>query len=385
MEAYLDNSASTKCFEEVKDIMVKTMMDDYGNSSSKHKKGVEAEVYINQAKEAVAKCLKVKEKEIYFTSGGTESNNWALIGGAMANRRAGNHIITTAIEHPAVSQPLMYLEEQGFRITRLPVDEFGLIRIEDLKEAVCEDTIIVSTIHVNNEVGAVEAVEEIGSYLKADYPKVIYHIDAIQSLGKYRIYPKKMGIDLLSASGHKIHAAKGVGLLYVDERVKLHSIMLGGGQQKGMRAGTENVPGVAGFGVAVAKCYEDFDEKIVRLRAQKCMFIEGLKEIERVKMNGPAADEGAPHIISASFLGVRSEVLLHALEDRGIYVSAGSACSSNKKQIGSTTLREMGLTPEAAEGTIRFSLSSHTTDEELEYCLTALKELVPQLRKFSRK
>ncbi|HIT89833.1 MAG TPA: cysteine desulfurase, partial [Candidatus Merdenecus merdavium] len=269
METYLDNSATTKCHEKVMEIVTKVMTEDYGNPSSKHKKGVDAENYLKQTSEIIAKELKVKEKEIYYTSGGTESNNWALIGTAMANKRRGNHIITTSIEHPAILQPLAYLEEQGFKITYLPVDEHGLISMDDLKEALTEDTILVSTIHVNNEIGAVTSVEEIGTYLKANYPQVIYHIDGIQSFGKYRIYPKKAGIDLLSASGHKIHGPKGVGLLYIDERVKISPMILGGGQQKGMRSGTDNVPGVAGLGIATSESYKDLEKKVNQMREQR--------------------------------------------------------------------------------------------------------------------
>ena len=203
MEAYLDNSATTRCLESVKDIVVKTMMEDYGNPSSRHRKGVEAERYLKEARETIAATMKVSEKEIFFTSGGTESNNWALIGAALANRRAGNHIITSAIEHAAVIQPMMYLEKLGFCVTYLPVDGQGHVSLEDLKAALCQETILVSIMYVNNEMGAVEPIEEIGKIVKGYRPDILFHVDAIQAYGKYRIYPKRLGIDLLSVSGHK--------------------------------------------------------------------------------------------------------------------------------------------------------------------------------------
>lgn len=384
MEAYLDNSATTRCLESVRDIVVKTMMEDFGNPSSRHRKGVEAERYIKEARERIAKTLKVNEKEIYFTSGGTESNNWALIGAAMANRRAGMHVITTAIEHPAVIQPMLYLEEQGFRITYLPVDRYGRIDMEELKAAVCEDTILVSTMYVNNEIGAVEPVEEIGKYLKEEHPRILYHVDAIQAYGKYRIYPKKCGIDMLSVSGHKIHGPKGVGFLYVNEQVKIHPLILGGGQQRGMRSGTDNVPGIAGLGVAATEAYQDFEGKREHLSALKAYFLKQLEEIPDIVVNSLPEDLGAPHIVSVSFGGVRSEVLLHALEDRDISVSSGSACSSNKKLPVSPVLKEIGLKQSLLDATLRFSFSTFTTEGELDYCVDTLKELLPVLRRYSR-
>lgn len=385
MEVYLDNSATTKCCEEAADIVRKALVEDYGNPSSKHRKGIEGESYVRQATEVLAKQMKVKEKEIFFTSGGTESDNWALIGAAMANQRAGRHIISTSIEHEAVLQPLKYLEEKGFEVTYLKVDEFGQISMDELKHVIREDTILVTTIHVNNEVGSVQDIEGIGSYLKREHPSILYHIDAVQSFGKYKIFPKKLGVDMLSVSGHKLHGPKGVGFLYVDERVKIHPIALGGGQQQGMRSGTHNVPGIAGLFTAVQRAYDHFDEKIERLYELKKHFIHEILLLEDVKLHGREGRESAPHIVSVGFLGIRSEVLLHALEDKGIYVSSGSACASNKKNSGSGTLHAMGIGKEWADGTIRFSMSEETTKEEVDYCITVLKELVPQLRRFVRR
>ncbi len=384
MEAYLDNSATTRCLENVCDIVVKTMMEDYGNPSSRHRKGMEAEKYLRDAREKIARTLKVNEKEIFFTSGGTESNNWALVGAALANRRAGMHIITTAVEHAAVIQPMMYLEEQGFRVTYLPVDRYGRISLSALQEAVCEDTILVSVMYVNNELGAVEPVEEIGRFLKEKHPNILFHVDAIQAYGKYRIFPKRLGIDMLSVSGHKIHGPKGVGFLYINERVKIRPLILGGGQQKGMRSGTDNVPGIAGLGEAAREAYQDFEEKRAHLLALKKYFMEEAAKLPDVVLNSLPGEEGAPHIVSVSFRGVRSEVLLHALEERGISVSSGSACSSNKKLPVSTVLKEIGMERDLLDATLRFSFSRFNTEEELAYSIGVLKELLPMLRKYAR-
>ena len=385
MEAYLDNSATTRCLDSVIEIVEKTMREDFGNPSSKHQKGLDAENYVRAAKSEIAKTLKVQEKEIFFTSGGTESNNWALIGSALANKRAGNHLITTAVEHAAVLQPMAFLEEMGFRITYLPVDEKGVADLTALEKAICDDTILVSMMYVNNELGTEEPVEEAARMIKAKNSNIIFHVDAIQAYGKYRIHPKKLGIDLLSVSGHKIHGPKGSGFLYVNEKVKIHPIILGGGQQKGMRSGTDNVPGIAGLGVAAKEAYQNLDEKISHLKALKLRFIDGLKDIPDVFVQGQAKyGEGAPHIVSVSFKDVRSEVLLHALEDKQIYISSGSACSSNKKLPVSTVLKEAHVPKELLESTVRFSFSTQTTEEEIDYCLTELHRIVPMLRKYIR-
>ncbi len=385
MEAYLDNSATTPCLEQVRDIVVKTMMEDYGNPSSRHQKGVDAEHYLREAREKIAATLKVKEKEIFFTSGGTESNNWALIGSALANRRAGRHIVTTAVEHAAVLMPLQFLEEQGFRVTYLPVDRYGQVDPRQAAEAVDQDTILVSIMMVNNEVGALEPVEEISRLAKEKNPSLLFHVDAIQAYGKMRILPKRMGIDLLSVSGHKIHGPKGIGFLYVNEKAKLRPLILGGGQQRGMRSGTDNVPGAAGLGVAAALAYQDLEETRARLFARKEQMIQGLRKLPDVFVISKEGEEGAPHIVSAAFPGVRSEVLLHALEERKIYVSSGSACSSNKKLPVSSVLQELHLKGELLESTLRFSFSRFTTEEEIDYCLKNLAELLPVLRRYRRR
>jgi cysteine desulfurase len=384
MEVYLDNSATTKCLPEVAALMTHVMCEDYGNPSSMHTKGVESEKYIRNAKEVIAKSLKVQEKEILFTSGGTESDNIALIGGAMANMRVGRHIITTRIEHPAVLQTCAYLEEQGFEVTYLPVDNKGVIRLNDLEKAMRRDTIIVSIMHTNNEIGAVEPIEEAGALIKRMNPNTLFHVDAVQGFGKYKIYPKRMNIDLLSVSAHKIHGPKGVGFLYINEKAKVRPIIFGGGQQKGMRSGTENVPGIAGMAKAVEKVYEDFDAKTDYLYLLKDQFVKGVTQIEGIKLNGPYKDrEGAPHVVSVSIQGVRSEVMLHALEDKGIYVSAGSACASNKPAI-SATLKAIGVEKQYLDSTLRFSFSLFNTIEEIDYTISCMKELIPMLRRYTR-
>ena len=383
MEAYFDNSATTKVLDSVKDIVVKTMTEDYGNPAAKHRKGMEAEQYIRDARKIIADTMKVQEKEILFTSGGSESNNMALIGAAWANQRAGKHIISTSIEHPSVYNPLGVLEELGFEVTILPVDHDGHISLKELEEAIRPDTILVSTMYVNNEVGAVEPVEEISKIIKAKNPSTLYHVDAIQAYGKYVIRPKKQGIDLLSVSSHKIHGPKGVGFLYIRNGVKIKPLIYGGGQQAGMRSGTENVPGVAGFGAAAKEMYTNHAEKVQKLIELKDYMTDRLGEIEGTVINSKKGEASAPQIVSVSFEGVRSEVLLHALEDKGVYVSSGSACSSNHPGI-SGTLKGIGVAQKLLDSTIRMSFGMFNTKEEIDYTIDTLKELVPVLRRYQR-
>lgn len=386
MQVYLDNSATTRCYDEVVDYMSDIMKNAYGNPSSMHNVGIEAENHIRYAKEVFAKNLKVSEKEILFTSGGTESDNMALIGCAMANKRAGNHIITTKIEHPAILETVKYLEKQGFEITYLDVDKYGRVESETLRNALREDTIIVSIMQVNNEIGSLMDIAEYAKIIKGFKPSILFHVDAVQSFGKVRINPKKIKVDLLSISGHKIHGPKGVGVLFIDEKVKILPIVYGGGQQKGLRSGTENVPGIAGIAKATELIYSDFDEKIAKLYELKEFFIDELLKIEDVTING-LPEEGvkatAPHVVSASFKGVRAEVLLHALESKGIYVSSGSACASNKPAT-SATLLAINIDKNLLDSTIRFSFSVDTQKEELEYTIKVLNEQLPMLRRFTR-
>lgn len=383
MEVYFDNSATTRCAQTAAALMQRVLLEDYGNPSSLHGKGVAAERYIRTAAEQIARTLKAAEKEIVFTSGGTESNNLALIGTAFANRRAGMHIITTRIEHASVYNPLIFLEEQGFEVTYLPVDAQGMVSLGALREAVREDTILVSMMHVNNEIGTIEPVEQAAKLIHEKNPKTIFHVDAIQSYGKLRVYPKRMGVDLLSVSGHKIHGPKGIGFLYIKDKTKIRPILFGGGQQKNMRSGTENVAGIAGLGAAAEELYQNFDEKIARLYELRAYLVSGMQALEGTTVNGAQGTDAAPHIVSVSFEGIRAEVLLHALEERGVYVSAGSACSSNHPAV-SGTLKAIGVAPELLDSTVRFSLSVESTRAEADYVLEQLKELLPTLRRFRR-
>ena len=386
MECYLDNSATTRCFDSVAQLMCKIMCEDYGNPSSLHMKGVKAEEYLRYAKDVIARNLKVNAKEIFFTSGGTESDNLALRGAAYANCRQGRHLITTKIEHPAILQTMQYLEEQGFEVTYLPVDENGRVRLMDLEEALRPDTILVSIMHTNNEIGSLQPIEEAGALIKRVNPKTLFHVDAVQGYGKFRIYPKRMHIDMLSVSAHKIHGPKGVGFLYVGDNVKIRPVIFGGGQQRGLRSGTENVAGIAGMAKAVEEIYKNFDADHERMYGLREMFVDGVQKMDGVRVNGLCGQDSAPHVVSVSFAGVRSEVLLHALEEKGIYVSSGSACASNHPDTaGSATLRAIGLPKELLGSTIRFSFSVFTTEEEILYTLQALSEIVPVLRRFTRK
>ena len=383
MEVYLDNSATTKCLPNAAALMTKIMCEDYGNPSSMHQKGVESERYIRYAKETIAKALKVQEKEILFTSGGTESDNIAIIGAAYANHRAGRHIITTRIEHPAVLQPCAYLEEQGFQVTYLPVDRNGIINLGNLEKAMTRGTILVSIMHTNNEIGAVEPIEQAGALIKRLNPNTLFHVDAVQGFGRFPIYPKRMNIDLLSVSAHKIHGPKGAGFLYINDKAKIRPIIFGGGQQNGMRSGTENVPGIAGMALAVEEAYKDMAGKTAYLYSLKDRFINEMADVEGIRINGPQNNEGAPHIISVSIQGIRSEVMLHALEEKGIYVSAGSACSSHKHS-DSATLKAIGIDKQYLDSTLRFSLSIFTSEDEIDYTVRSLKELIPKLRRYTR-
>ena len=378
---YLDNAATTKTAPEVVEAMLPYFTEHFGNPSSVYSVGSSNKEVITKQRETIAKALGAKTEEIYFTAGGSESDNWALKATAEAYGSKGKHIITTKVEHASVYEPMYHLEEEGYEVTYLDVDSEGIVDLDQLEESIREDTILVSCMMVNNEIGAIEPIEEIAKIIKAKNPNTIFHVDAIQAYGKYRICPKKLGIDLLSVSGHKIHAPKGTGFLYIKEGTKISPIIFGGGQQKGMRSGTENVPGIVGLAVACEKMIGKNYENAEKIREVKEYFQERIKEIEDIKDNSGKA----PHVASISFKKLRSEVLLHALEDREIYVSSGSACSSNKKQAVSGTLNAIALSDEFKDGTLRFSFSIENTKEEVDETIKALKELVPMLRRFVRK
>lgn len=386
MEAYLDNSATTRPFKEVVNVVSAVMEETYGNPSSMHIKGVLAERKITDATAVIASSLKCKPGEILYTSGGTESDNTALIGVARANHRAGKHIITTKIEHPAVLETCEYLKKEGFEISYLDVDEDGIIKLNQLEEIIRSDTILVSIMHTNNEIGSVQPIKQAGSIIKNRNPKCLFHVDAVQGYGKARIIPKENNIDLMSVSAHKIHGPRGIGFLYIKDKTKINPVIFGGGQQKGMRSGTENVAGICGMAKAVEMIFKNYDEDINKLYGLKKYFVCELTKMDSVYINGIAdiengIEQTAPHIVSASFANIRSEVLLHALEDKGVYVSAGSACASNRPHV-SATLSAIGN--EFLDSTIRFSFSVETSIDELNHTIQTLSELLPMLRKYTR-
>jgi len=384
MECYLDNSATTKCFEEVIEAVNSQMIEFYGNPSSMHNIGFNAEKKIRETTKTIAQTLKCDESEIVYTSGGTESDNMALIGVARALKRNGKHIITTVIEHAAILQTCEYLKEEGYEITFLSTDERGVVDINELRDAIRPDTILVSVMAVNNEIGTIEPLEEISKIIKEKNPSTVFHVDAIQGYGKIKLIPKRMGIDLMSVSGHKIHAPKGIGFLYVSYKVKIKPVIFGGGQQKALRSGTENVSGIMGLNAAIKRIFDSFEEDIQRERRLKNLLIEGIKELDNVYINTPEDDISAPHIVSVSIKGVRAEVLLHSLEEKGVYVSSGSACASNKPAV-SETLKAIKVDKDLLDSTIRFSLSVLTTEEEIEYAVEKLKESVIALRQYVRR
>ena len=382
MEAYLDNSATTMAYPEVGELVYKVMCRDYGNPSSMHRKGVDAEHYVKGAKESLAKLMKVNVKEIFFTSGGTESDNLALIGCARANRRAGNHLITTSIEHPAILNTMRYLEEEeGFRVTYLPVDCCGRVKLDALKEALCPETILVSIMYVNNEVGTVQPVEEAASIVKDYNPSILFHSDAVQGFGKYRIYPKRQKIDLLSVSGHKIHGPKGVGFLYIDEKVKIRPLIYGGGQQKDMRSGTENVAGIVGIGTAVNLIYNEFDSYNNKLKYLRDYYITQIeKNIPNIKLNGDKVKR-LPGNANISFDGIDAGQLLLNLDAYGICASAGSACTSGSLEP-SHVLIAIGLKENLTQGALRTTFGKDNTKEDVDFLISCIKNSVNKLRIF---
>lgn len=385
MNCYMDNSATTPVYPEIVEVMAKLMVEDFGNPSSMHKMGVAADMRLREARELIAATLKCDEKNIIFTSGGTESDNLAIFGACEATKRAGKHIITTPFEHSAVKECMEYLKKNEYEISYLSVDKNGIIDMEELKSLIREDTVLVSIMGVNNEMGAVQDIETIGNVIKETNPKTLFHVDAIQYYGKYVIAPKRFKIDLMAVSGHKIHGPKGTGFLYVSDKVRIIPQTLGGGQQNAMRSGTENVPGYVGLALACKLSYENFDEKIATMRSLKNHFSEEVAKIEGVRVNTSMEESvTAPHIVSVSVENVRSEVLLHTLEDAQIYVSAGSACSSHKR-APSASLVAIGVPEKLLGSTVRFSFSDQTTLEQIDYCIKTLQDVIPKLNIFVRR
>lgn len=393
MECYLDNAATTKPSEAVIKAVNEAMAGVYGNPSSLHKKGFEAERLIEEAREKIAKTVRASANEIIFTSGGTESNNHAILEGVELRKRHGRHIITTSVEHSSVKRPVEYLKKEGCEVSYLSADRLGQIKNEDLLKLLREDTVLLSVMLVNNEIGSINDVESLIKTARSKNPDILVHIDAVQGYGKLNINTKKLGADFLSVSAHKIHGPKGIGCLYIRNGLKLPPYILGGGQQKNFRSGTENVYGIAGFAAAAEEIYKNYEKRTEKFYFLKEKFIRGIiKEFPEAVINGVDLEGNlsenirrtAPHIVNVSFKGIRSEVLLHALEEKGIYVSAGSACASNgKKEAG--TLDAIGATVEEAESSVRFSFGSFTETEMIDYTLKELKEIVPELLKYRRR
>lgn len=380
MEIYLDNSATTRPYRGVTNLVADVMYNSYGNPSSLHRRGMEAEKLIKTARENIAQTLRVHPKEIYFTSGGTEADNLAIMGLATANR--GGHILSTPIEHPAVMNTLKYMESLGYTVEFLPVDSRGLAEVEALERMLRSDTVLVTCMYVNNEIGTIQPVSEMAQIIKRKNLNTMFHIDAVQAYCKIPFTAASCGADAITLSSHKIHGPKGMGALYVKGKTKISPVSFGGGQQDNLRPGTENVAGIAGFGLAARHCHSKMRESLPQMEYLRDRLKSGiLAHIPNVKINTPERI-AAPHILNVSFGGVRSEVLLHSLELDEIYVSSGSACSSHKKGP-SYVLTAIGLENTWIDGSIRFSLSEFTTRQEIDTVIEALTQIVPKLRRVS--
>ena len=380
MKVYLDNNATTKVDEEVVKAMMPYFSDYYGNPFSLHLFGNETGLAVTEARQTIADILKAKPSEIIFTASGSEADNLAIRGIAKAYKHRGKHIITSTIEHPAVKNTFIDLMEDGFEITMVPVDENGVMILDEFKKALREDTILVSVMHANNEVGSFQPVEEIGKITKER--KIIFHVDAVQTMGKVEIYPEKMGIDLLSFSGHKFHAPKGIGVLYKRDGIRFAKVITGGNQEGKRRPGTSNVPYIVGLAKALKMATENMKEEWVREETLRNYFEDEVsKRIPEIKINGKGARR-LPGTSSITFKYLEGESMLLNLSLRGIAVSSGSACSSDSLQP-SHVLLAMGVPAEYAHGTLRFSLSKYTTKEEIDYTIEALVEIIGKLRELS--
>ncbi len=376
---YLDNSATTKPYPEVIQTVQDVMERYFANPSALHAKGEEANRLLTEARHVASRLLRVEADEIIFTSSATESNNLAIKGSAIQYARRGKHLIATAVEHPSVDQPLEQLTDFGFEVTRIPVDRNGVICLEDLKRALRDDTILVSIIWVNNETGSIQPLKEIGKLLKARR-KVLFHVDAVQGFGKLPLDLTSWGIDLLSLSAHKFHGPRGVGLLYLRRGLALSPLLAGGGQERGVRSGTENLPGIVGMVQAMRRTEQLRKDRAGYLQQLRGILVDGMREIPEAALNSPP--DGAPHILNVSFAGIKPEVLIHALEKKGVYVSTLSACSA-RRQKRSRVLLAMGMDEERASSSIRVSLSYSNTVDEVKEAVRILKETVKQLREWS--
>ena len=377
MIVYLDNSATTKVYDEVAEKMAAVMLEAYGNPSSLHTLGLDAEKLLKEARKTVASVFGADDKEIVFTSGGTESDNMAIVGAYNARKRESNHIITTTIEHPAVLETVKNLDRQGAKVTYIDVDRNSMLDMDALREAASGGAAVISVMAVNNETGAMMPLCLVNE-VKGD---AILHCDAVQAFCKEEI--NNLPADLISVSAHKIHGPKGIGALYIKNGVKIPSLIEGGGQERGMRSGTENLPGIVGMAEAVKKTMQDKEcyDRIARINAK---LRKGLtEEVSDIRFNSP--ENGVPYILNVSFLGTKGEVLLHKLEQEGIYVSTGSACSSGRNgKSGSHVLKAMGLSKEEIEGAIRFSFGAFNTEEEIDYVIDKVAKAVGEFRKLGR-
>lgn len=378
LEVYMDNSATTKPYDEVIEAMVDIMKNYYGNPSSAHMHGIRGEKKLNEARQIIAKTINCTKDEIIFTSGGSESNNFLIRGFA----KQGVHMITSQIEHPSVLNTFRELERQGIKVTYLSTDNKGRINLNELSESITKDTVLVSVMHVNNEIGIIQDINTIGNMIKEKSSRAKFHVDAIQSYGKLNIDVKRDNIDLLSISGHKIHGPKGVGVAYIKRGLNPQPLIYGGGQEKKLRSGTENLPAITGVAVAADKKFRNMQENFNKVQEIKQYFIDKLKHIDDIKINSEG-EEFSPYILSVSFRGVRGEVLLHALEENEIYVSTGSACSARLHEK-SYSLESIRLNEEEIEGTMRFSFSEYNSKKEVDYVVEALKKSLSFLRRLKR-
>ena len=380
---YFDNAATTRVIPEVAEVVQKAMTETFGNPSSPYKLGLEAERLVRQARESVAAALGCRPDEVYFTSGGTEADNLAVRGTLQAKSRKGKHVVASAIEHAAILETLKHLSQLGLcEYTLVTPDSKGRVAPEAVLDAMRDDTVLVTVMAVNNEVGTIQPVSEIARLVKERDPEVYFHSDAVQALGKTSCRLRELGVDLLTISGHKLGAPKGVGALYCREGVRIISQITGGGQEREMRSGTENVPGIAGFGKAITLALEQMEERTAQWRQLQKQLLALLKEIPDIQVLGDPLTN-APHILSVGFPGVRGEVLVHALAAEGLFVSTGSACSS-RRDVTSHVLKAMGVAPQVSEGSIRISFGWENTIQEVERAAELIEQAVRELRRFQR-
>lgn len=375
MEIYLDNSATTKVCREAADAMMKMLTENYGNPSSLHSKGVEASKAIENARQNLADALSCSKDEIFFTTSGTTANNTAIFGAVNANRRKGNRIITTSLEHPSVSECMKKLEEQGFEIIRLKPDMHGAFSPMELMNAINSKTILISIMAVNNEIGTINPINQIKTAVKRASSDALIHVDAVQGFGKIPLNPGKAGIDLMTVSSHKIHGPKGAGALYIRKGVKIQPHVVGGGQEKGIFSGTEAMPAIVGFGAAV-KSLPNITQELADTKTIRDHFVREVTKIGGVHINSP--DDALPYIINLSVLGVPSQTIVNSLSEQGIYVSAGSAC---KKGHRSEVLTAIGLDPKRIDSAIRISLSRYSTKHDMDEVVKALDKIVMRIRR----